>query len=571
MTSAAQRLAVLLPFLLGGCRYWFPNRPPPPPPEVQFPNQYRCAVDVITPLGDRINLDGMVCVPFELNENIGGRGFTLNDLRTDCQKRIADYYIAFLQNDVPASGGAICRDQPFQIHDPRDVDPTPFAARHKSCNGQCSRAISTEPGQPFTGLRQYFTACTSPASLNGQDIIGQVIEPCVDPEGQGLPLLVRRELAPTSARLDSTSSLGVTVASVAVPVSVRQALIELPEKCSSAQCLGHATMHAWLNDISFDGHTLTGIEVSLESDAVVFADGRFLLPSGSPQITIVATVDGVTGYFQPRADSPAFGLIDFDALTFSLRGDFATDPSDGTPLTLRLRFSGTLSPPPPIISAGNPHSVECSKPGGADITLDGRLDRSAGTTFVTWYELLSSGPSEPNGRRVIGSGLTPTVFLSLGRHRLRVEATDSQMRIRGSNVDIDVVDTQPARIESATLTPSCLWPPNHKLQRYSVERDVRIVATDVCDSSPTVSVLSIVSSEPDDGLGDGATQTDLQQPTSSSFCVRAERSGMADSRSYTVQLGLTDRSGNRTVTNAVVSVPHSNSPGCRPATEEVCQ
>ena len=73
------------------------------------------------------------------------------------------------------------------------------------------------------------------------------------------------------------------------------------------------------------------------------------------------------------------------------------------------------------------------------------------------------------------------------------------------------------------------------------------------------------------GLGDGSSQADIQQPTSNSFCLRAERSGKADARSYTLQLGVTDRSGNRTVTNVIVSVPHSNSPGCRPATDEVCE
>ena len=76
--------------------------------------------------------------------------------------------------------------------------------------------------------------------------------------------------------------------------------------------------------------------------------------------------------------------------------------------------------------------------------------------------------------------------------------------------------------------------------------------------NPTVTLTSITSNEPDDGLGDGDTANDIQLgATDFDFFVRAERSGLGDGRIYTVTYTVTDGSGNSASASATITVPKS--------------
>jgi hypothetical protein len=107
------------------------------------------------------------------------------------------------------------------------------------------------------------------------------------------------------------------------------------------------------------------------------------------------------------------------------------------------------------------------------------------------------------------------------------------------------------------LSPTVLWPPDHKL----VPITATITVTDVCDPNPTVKLISITSNEPDNGLGDGDTAGDIQQAgfgtDDRTFMLRAERSGKGNGRIYTVTYQATDASGNTTTKTATVIVPKS--------------
>jgi hypothetical protein len=106
------------------------------------------------------------------------------------------------------------------------------------------------------------------------------------------------------------------------------------------------------------------------------------------------------------------------------------------------------------------------------------------------------------------------------------------------------------------LSPNSLWPPNHKMKDVTAT----IVAKDECDPNPQVRLLSIVSNEPDNGLGDGDTAGDVGGAATGtddrSFQVRAERSGRGNGRIYTVTYEARDVSGNATVRTATVTVAH---------------
>src|SRR5262249_4628087 len=109
---------------------------------------------------------------------------------------------------------------------------------------------------------------------------------------------------------------------------------------------------------------------------------------------------------------------------------------------------------------------------------------------------------------------------------------------------------------SVSVSPGQLFPSNHKL----VPITVTVVATDTCDASPVVRLVSIRSNEPDNGLGDGDQPQDIQGPASGTdhrqFPLRSERGGTGPGRVYTITYSATDASGNTTVRQATVTVPH---------------
>ena len=119
-----------------------------------------------------------------------------------------------------------------------------------------------------------------------------------------------------------------------------------------------------------------------------------------------------------------------------------------------------------------------------------------------------------------------------------------------------VLDVTPPKI-SVSLSPTSLWPPNHQM----VPIVATIVATDECDPNPLVRLVSVVSSEPDNGLGDGDTAADVADTTPGtddrSISLRSERAGGGSGRTYTVTYHATDASGNSTPATATVKVPKS--------------
>jgi len=118
-------------------------------------------------------------------------------------------------------------------------------------------------------------------------------------------------------------------------------------------------------------------------------------------------------------------------------------------------------------------------------------------------------------------------------------------------VVIGMCETTPPVVE-VTASPDTLWPPNH---RY---RDVT-TSVSVTDADPdaTVELVSVTSSEPDNGPGDGDTIDDVVILDDFSFKLRAERSATGPGRVYTITYLVTDACGNSTSASATVSVPRS--------------
>jgi hypothetical protein len=131
-------------------------------------------------------------------------------------------------------------------------------------------------------------------------------------------------------------------------------------------------------------------------------------------------------------------------------------------------------------------------------------------------------------------------------------ADDGFGGVRVDEVVIQVVDTTPPEIRSAIPTPAELWAPNHKMVPVTIAVDVH----DICDATPTCRIVSMSSSEPANGSGDGNTAVDWEVTGALTLNLRAERSGTGSGRVYTIIVECVDDSGNASTAEVRVTVSH---------------
>jgi hypothetical protein len=207
----------------------------------------------------------------------------------------------------------------------------------------------------------------------------------------------------------------------------------------------------------------------------------------------------------------------------------------------------------PVANAGPDQTVECTGEGGATVTLDASAttDENGDIVSFEWFE--HHGTAEEVS---LGTGMTLTVALPVGTHTITLVVTDATEKTSTDEVVIDVVDTQPPAVE-LRLRPARLWPPNHKL--VPVHADLGIQDC----GEVTVRLVSVTSSEPDNGTGDGDTANDIQGVEAGTddrdFMLRAERSGHGSGRVYTVVYEIVDAGGLATTATSEIRVPHDQS------------
>ena len=203
---------------------------------------------------------------------------------------------------------------------------------------------------------------------------------------------------------------------------------------------------------------------------------------------------------------------------------------------------------PPVVDAGPDLTVEQESHNGTEVTLNGTATDNVSTRFnFTWSENDIVLATETN---VTFTTLTYT--FNLGEHIVTLNATDEAGNTGSDDVTVTVIDTTPPEL-AVIASPRALWPPNHK---YVTAR-VNVTAFDICDSSPSITFVSITSNEPDNGLGDGNTVNDIVIIDDFTFSLRAERSGKGSGRIYTITYKATDVSGNYIIASVTIEVPHN--------------
>ena len=116
---------------------------------------------------------------------------------------------------------------------------------------------------------------------------------------------------------------------------------------------------------------------------------------------------------------------------------------------------------------------------------------------------------------------------------------------------LGICETTPPVVD-VTASPDSLWPPNHKYKDVTTT----VVVTDA-DPNATITLVSVTSNEPDNGVDDGNTINDIVIVDDFNFQLRAERSGVGTGRVYTITYEVTDACGNTSVASATVTAPLS--------------
>jgi len=142
----------------------------------------------------------------------------------------------------------------------------------------------------------------------------------------------------------------------------------------------------------------------------------------------------------------------------------------------------------------------------------------------------------------------------LGTTTVQCSASDVAGNTATGSFTVTVVDTTPPSINSITVSPSILWPDNHKMVAVAVSVD----ATDLVDPSPVSTIVSITSNQPVNEPGDGNTSPDWEITGALTANLRAERTGAVD-RTYTITVATTDASGNTTLSTVQVKVTPTKS------------
>jgi len=206
----------------------------------------------------------------------------------------------------------------------------------------------------------------------------------------------------------------------------------------------------------------------------------------------------------------------------------------------------------PVANAGPDVTIGCVGAQGTPINLNG-TGSSIGPSFSYLWTAPGTTFNDP-------TSLTPIGVFQVGTTEvtLTVTSTDPNTGAQATASDTAVVtvsDTTPPMIFGSP-DPSLLWPPNHKLRDVHVD----LVVFDTCDANPQVELVSIASSEPDNGKGDGNTQGDIVGADVGTddrdFQLRAERSGPGSGRTYSALYRVTDLASNHSDFLVRVVVPH---------------
>jgi serine protease len=303
----------------------------------------------------------------------------------------------------------------------------------------------------------------------------------------------------------------------------------------------------WENNLVFGGQSTyqgiadqTGINGNISADPL-FADpssADFHLLAGSPCIDagfngapfLPATdFDGGPRIIPGQMNGPA--IVDMGAYEFN-------------PTNSVVSF--------PTITCPDAQTVECGTPATVTVTV-GDADGDGLTVVWTVDGVAVQTNMVPAGTPPTMANVSFTAELPLGTNLVEITAIDSLTNAASCSTIVTVVDTTPPVLDSTSTSLNTLWPPNHNM----VPVAINAVVVDNCGPT-TWKIISVQSSEPVNGKGDGNTAPDWQITGDHTVLLRAERAGTGSGRVYTITIQAQDAAGNVSALKTVtVKVPKS--------------
>jgi hypothetical protein len=375
--------------------------------------------------------------------------------------------------------------------------------------------------------------------------------------GPGMHIAVTAEPPPEAQLLVDPQLSTITVH---VKGKTGVGAVEGPMRIVGAACPGNSCtfsvdyMLLDARDFSLDGHAVTGSVLRSDStfSSTVTPGGNYVVSPAGTAFFAKFSIDGTLSGLVLQPASVLAGTIDYNGGTMTMVAAGGQDDVS-VELFLVARFVNR----PPVARAGGARTVECTTHGGGNAHLDGSAstdpDGPGDIALYAWFEEQGLAESPLRVGQVIDA------VLPLGDHLLVLAVQDRTGALSTDSFDVNVVDTEPPDVTALSISPACLWPPDHRYIRFQLGRDLVVATADACDlAPPTVRIVGAVSSEPDNGLGDGDTARDIVFDDTT-VCLRAERSGaMPAARVYTVTLAISDHDGNQTMRTVTVEVPHNH-------------
>jgi DNA-binding beta-propeller fold protein YncE len=201
-------------------------------------------------------------------------------------------------------------------------------------------------------------------------------------------------------------------------------------------------------------------------------------------------------------------------------------------------------------------AIECDRPNGGSVRLDGRGSADPDSTPGTADDIVSYAWSllgADGSRHPLGSGAILETALPLGTSTISLVATDASGESAEATTEATVRDSRPPALR-IVASPAILWPPDHRLVPVRLTWE----ATDLCDPAPVVTLAEARSSDGNDaGVGGIGPFTPDPGGGAGTILLSAERDASGPGRRYVMTMSVRDRSGNESRGGAVVTVPHN--------------
>ncbi len=176
--------------------------------------------------------------------------------------------------------------------------------------------------------------------------------------------------------------------------------------------------------------------------------------------------------------------------------------------------------------------------GDVTVTLKATDRSGAGIREITY----SASGAQPIQTTTVNGDSASITISAQGQTILTFSARDNAGNVEAQKTVLVRID-KTAPTLSCRAIPNLLWPPNHQMVVITVTIDV----SDSISGLDGFQLMSVVSNEPDNGLGDGDQPNDIQGwkvgSPSLTGQLRAERSGKGTGRIYTLTYKATDQAG----------------------------